>query len=112
MSNGARVALSFVIGLLMTAASPAQVDTLHIPVRHLRIEDGLSQGMVRSILQDRTGFMWFATKDGLNRYDGYTFKVFRHDPQDSTSVRDNHIHKIFEDSKGLLWVGTNSGLDV
>ncbi|MBK8228027.1 MAG: response regulator [Flavobacteriales bacterium] len=112
MSTGARACIAIVACLLAAAASRAQVDTLLIPLRHLSIEDGLSQGMVGSILQDRAGFMWFATKDGLNRYDGYSFKVFRHDPQDSSSVRDNHILKIFEDSKGLLWIGTNSGLDV
>ncbi|MBK8340585.1 MAG: response regulator [Flavobacteriales bacterium] len=112
MSKGVRASIAVVAWLLAVAASRAQVDTLLIPLRHISIEDGLSQGMVGSILQDRTGFMWFATKDGLNRYDGYSFKVFRHDPQDSTSVRDDHILKVFEDSKGLLWVGTNSGLDV
>ena len=90
----------------------AQEDTLVLPFRALTIEDGLSQGMVSSILQDRTGFMWFATKDGLNRYDGYSFRVFRHDPADSTTVRDNTIEAIYEDRSGLLWVGTNSGLDV
>ncbi|MBK9539111.1 MAG: response regulator [Flavobacteriales bacterium] len=113
MSRFLHIAAPMALALLLLARSAgAQVDTLHIPIRHLSIADGLSQGMVGSILQDRTGFMWFATKDGLNRYDGYTFKVFRHDALDSKSVRDNHILKIFEDSKGLLWVGTNSGLDV
>ncbi len=68
--------------------------------------------MVSSIIQDRAGFMWFATKDGLNRYDGYSFRVFRNDPVDSTTVRDNFIQAIHEDRAGLIWVGTNSGLDV
>ncbi len=90
----------------------AQEDTLILPFRALTIEDGLSQGMVSSIIQDRAGFMWFATKDGLNRYDGYSFRVFRNDPADSTTVRDNFIQAIHEDRAGLLWVGTNSGLDV
>ncbi len=90
----------------------AQEDTLILPFRALTIEDGLSQGMVSSIIQDRAGFMWFATKDGLNRYDGFSFRVFRHDPADSTTVRDNFIQVIHEDRAGLLWVGTNSGLDV
>jgi ligand-binding sensor domain-containing protein len=113
MSRFLHIAAPMALALLLLARSAgAQVDTLHIPIRHLSIADGLSQGMVGSILQDRTGFMWFATKDGLNRYDGYTFKVFRHDPQDSMSVRDSHILQVFEDSRGLLWVGTNSGLDV
>jgi len=76
--------------LLIAAGNRAQAqwDTLFLPFRSLTIEDGLSQGMVSSIIQDRAGFMWFATKDGLNRYDGYSFRVFRHDPADSTTVRD------------------------
>jgi signal transduction histidine kinase/CheY-like chemotaxis protein/ligand-binding sensor domain-containing protein len=98
--------------LLAGTGAQAQWDTLHLPFRALTIEDGLSQGMVSSIIQDRAGFMWFATKDGLNRYDGYSFRVFRNDPADSTTVRDNYIQVIYEDRAGLLWVGTNSGLDV
>jgi signal transduction histidine kinase/ligand-binding sensor domain-containing protein/ActR/RegA family two-component response regulator len=98
--------------LLTGSVAQAQWDTLFLPIHALTIEDGLSQGMVSSILQDRAGFMWFATKDGLNRYDGYSFRVFRHDPADSTTVRDNFIKVIYADRAGLLWVGTNSGLDV
>ena len=98
--------------LLAGSGAQAQWDTLYLPFRALTIEDGLSQGMVSSIIQDRAGFMWFATKDGLNRYDGYSFRVFRHDPADSSTVRDNFIQAIHEDRAGLLWVGTNSGLDV
>ncbi|MEZ4740180.1 MAG: two-component regulator propeller domain-containing protein [Flavobacteriales bacterium] len=90
----------------------AQFDTLALPFRAVTIEDGLSQGMVNHITQDRYGFMWFATKDGLNRYDGYDFTVYRHDPEDSTTVRDNFVHAVFEDREGRLWVGTSTGLDL
>jgi signal transduction histidine kinase/ligand-binding sensor domain-containing protein/ActR/RegA family two-component response regulator len=98
--------------LLSTQSVTAQWDTLALPFRALTIEDGLSQGMVNCIIQDKYGFMWFATKDGLNRYDGYTFTVYRHDPQDSTTVRDNFIYTVFEDREGRLWVGTGTGLDL
>ncbi|MCO5274317.1 MAG: ATP-binding protein [Flavobacteriales bacterium] len=98
--------------LLNASTACAQYDTLSLPFQRLTIEDGLAQGMVASIIQDRAGFMWFATKDGLCRYDGYGFKVFRHDPADSTSLRDNYVLKIFEDSHGLLWLGTGTGIDV
>jgi ligand-binding sensor domain-containing protein len=65
--------------------------------------------MVTRILQDRYGFMWFATKDGLNQYDGYHFKIFRHDADDSTSLSDSYVHSMREDSQGRIWVGTASG---
>ncbi|MBK8228062.1 MAG: response regulator [Flavobacteriales bacterium] len=108
-----RVLRSMLLFVLLTGSvAQAQWDTLFLPFRALTIEDGLSQGMVSSIIQDRAGFMWFATKDGLNRYDGYSFRVFRNDPADSTTVRDNFIQAIHEDRAGLIWVGTNSGLDV
>jgi len=107
--------LRFLLALLfLQVLSPAhaQWDTLALPFRALTIEDGLSQGMVNHILQDKYGFMWFATKDGLNRYDGYTFTVFRHDPEDSSTVRNNYIYTLLEDKQGRLWVGTAEGLDL
>jgi signal transduction histidine kinase/ligand-binding sensor domain-containing protein/AraC-like DNA-binding protein len=76
---------------------------------HLTINDGLSQNAVFAILQDSKGFMWFGTKDGLNRYDGYAFKVFQHNPFDSATLSANYITALFEDSRGLIWVGTHSG---
>lgn len=75
----------------------------------LTINDGLSQGLVMRIFQDRYGFMWFATLDGLNRYDGYRFVVYRHDTRDKTSITESYVQTIFEDSKGRLWIGTFSG---
>lgn len=79
----------------------------------LTIQDGLSQGMVNDILRDRFGFMWFATKDGLNCYDGYQFTVFKHDVNDYTSLADNFVKVLFEDAEGRLWIGTSSrGLDL
>ncbi|HSU51598.1 MAG TPA: two-component regulator propeller domain-containing protein [Segetibacter sp.] len=75
----------------------------------LTINDGLSQGMVVRIFQDRYGFMWFATLDGLNRYDGYRFVVYRHDTRDQASITESFVQSIFEDSKGRLWIGTASG---
>ena len=107
--------MALMAALLTAAAVLAQqhrTDTLHLPFQHLSIEDGLSQGMVNAIVQDRYGFMWFGTKDGLNRYDGYTFTVFRQDPEDSTTLRNNYIHALFEDAQGRLWVGTEEGLEL
>jgi len=74
---------------------------------------GLSQGMVFDLLQDREGFIWVATKNGLNRYDGYGFKVFSNDPYNPHSLSSNTIVELFEDSKGRIWAGTeDAGLNI
>jgi ligand-binding sensor domain-containing protein/two-component sensor histidine kinase len=75
---------------------------------HILSENGLSQNTVHSILQDREGFIWFATEDGLNKYDGYNFKVYKNNPQEKNSIPDNFIWTIYEDRSGTLWAGTNS----
>ncbi len=76
---------------------------------HLSIKDGLSQSVVTCIYQDQKGFMWFGTQDGLNKYDGYNFTVYKYVPFDSTSLSDNWIQAISEDENGNLWLGTYSG---
>ena len=76
---------------------------------HISIEQGLSQSTVFSIVQDSTGFMWFATQDGLNRYDGYNCTVYRNDPLDSNSISDIGIRKLYVDQYGNLWIITLSG---
>ncbi len=76
---------------------------------HLTIQDGLSQSTVNDILQDSKGFLWFATDDGLNRYDGYEFTVYKNIPGDSTSISDNSINKLIEDRNGNIWIATKDG---
>ena len=78
--------------------------------RHYQVEQGLSYNSVFGILQDSKGFLWFATKDGLNRFDGYNFKIFRNDPADSTSIGSNVAISIYEDAEHTLWFGTSKGL--
>lgn len=79
----------------------------------LSIQQGLSQGMVYDLCQTSDGFLWVATKDGLNRYDGYNFKVYNHDPFNSFSLAENTVTALFEDSRGWLWIGLDSrGVDL
>ncbi|OQP46266.1 hypothetical protein A4H97_31390 [Niastella yeongjuensis] len=82
------------------------------PLSYLGIEHGLSNNTIRAIYQDRKGFIWFGTYDGLNRYDGYEFKVFRNRFNDTSSLVDNSIHAIQEDASGNVWIGTNTGLSI
>ena len=82
-------------------------DELHFD--HLQVEDGLSQGVVLSVLQDSRGFMWFGTYDGLNRYDGYRFTVWRSDPDDIRSLSSSVVTALAEDSTGRIWIGTAGG---
>jgi diguanylate cyclase (GGDEF)-like protein/PAS domain S-box-containing protein len=78
--------------------------------KHLLSADGLSQNNVFSITQDHDGFIWIATEDGLNRYDGKNFVHYRKNLADSSSVAHNTIRKVFVDNDGVLWVGTKKGL--
>ena len=86
-----------------------QYHTEKMSFQQLTLNDGLSQGMVNQTLQDHYGFMWFATKDGLNQYDGYHFRIFRHDTEDSNSLAESFVQSLLEDSKGRLWAGMASG---
>jgi signal transduction histidine kinase/CheY-like chemotaxis protein len=72
--------------------------------RHLNMEDGLSNNEVYTLLQDKKGYMWVATGDGLDRYDGYGFRIFRHDPNDPASLSGNYVKSMCEDSAGRLWI--------
>jgi signal transduction histidine kinase/CheY-like chemotaxis protein/ligand-binding sensor domain-containing protein/AraC-like DNA-binding protein len=74
------------------------------------IADGLSQGMIYDILQDRDGFLWVATKDGLNRFDGYRFEVFTNDPFDPFSIGNNESVGLFEDKDGNIWITSSGGI--
>ncbi len=82
-----------------------------IQFSHISVEEGLSQSNIACIFQDSTGFMWFGTTDGLNRYDGKKFKVFQHHPHDPRSLTSDNISAICEDKAGKLWFGTGNGLN-
>lgn len=77
----------------------------------LNVKDGLSQSSVLDITKDKQGFMWIATRYGLNRYDGIRFKIYENDPGDSSSLRNNYINRLFRDAQDQIWIGTQEGLD-
>ncbi len=78
-------------------------------VERFSLEEGLSQVTIQAIAQDRLGFLWFGTADGLNRFDGYRFKVFKVDRDNPCSLPSNNIYSLFTDSDGVLWVGARGG---
>ena len=79
-----------------------------IALESIGTAEGLSQGMVNDMVMDENGYLWIATKDGLNRYDGSKMTVFRHDPADSLSLSDDFVFSLCIDTRGQLWVGTQS----
>ncbi|MFK8045725.1 MAG: adenylate/guanylate cyclase domain-containing protein [Crocinitomicaceae bacterium] len=74
------------------------------------IEDGLSQSHITGILQDKYGYIWLSTQDGLNRFNGYKFQVYKNQLNDSTTLPNNYIHSLYQDKKGQIWFGTNRGV--
>ncbi len=81
-------------------------------VKYLGIEYGLSNNYVTAIFQDSHGFMWFGTADGLNRYDGYQFKIYKNQPDNPASLSDNRVTDVIEDRRGMIWVATKKGVSV
>lgn len=95
--------------LLFSCLLPLSAQNLLF--EHLSYEQGLSESNITAILQDRQGFLWIGTSNGLNRYDGYTVIIYRNDPNDSASLSNNAITALYEDESGILWVGTQGGLN-
>lgn len=85
-------------------------DEVNMNFMNISTKDGLSSNTVNAMLKDRYGFMWFATADGLNKFDGKQFTIYRHSFTDPNSISANEISCIYEDQKGNLWIGTTAGL--
>src|SRR5687767_1782870 len=107
-----RKKINFLYALLVCLCLSFSFLDAQTPVTYLGINQGLSNNSVRCILKDHKGFMWFGTFDGLNRYDGYSFRVFRNKVNDSTSLINPFINALNEDKKGNLWIGTRRGLSI
>ncbi len=109
MNHASRAALLLV---LYAAVLPGQEADPGTPLWGQRDRrDGLPHNAVFSILQDRQGFLWVGTNDGLARYDGQHFEVFRHRPGDTTSLANSTVRRLHEDREGRLWIRTEVGLD-
>ncbi|MRG45263.1 histidine kinase [Chitinophaga sp. SYP-B3965] len=96
--------------LLMMLCGIFKVSSQQYTFRHYQVEDGLSHNTVWCAYQDSKGFMWFGTKDGLNRFDGTSFKIFRNNAEDTNSIGNNFIRCLLEDNKKRLWIGTDNGI--
>ena len=118
MIQGDRVSQHrWVLPLVLLAAgwgAYAQVaagGSSNLRFEYLDVQDGLSNSYVSAIVQDPAGFLWFGTKAGLNRYDGYGFKHFSYIPFETDSLSHSQIQTMYVDDNGYLWVGTYGGLN-
>ena len=103
----------FFVGMTLTCGFSLEsfAQPIHDKIiKRYSIKDGLSQAVVNSISQDDKGWMWFATDDGLNRFDGYAFTVFKFDKSGPNQFHDNFVQRLFKDSQGRLWVSSRRGL--
>ncbi len=101
----------FSLLLFLIQTSPLFAVSSESKFEHITNRSGLSQNHVNTIFQDRTGFLWFGTFNGLNRYDGYNFKIFTSTSNDETTLSQNSINVLFQDKAGNIWVGTEQGLN-
>lgn len=90
---------------LLISHSALLAQTHAMRFERISVEQGLSNFTVTSIVQDRQGFLWFGTADGLNKYDGYDFKIYKHDPEDATSLPGQEVNCLLVDRAGTLWIG-------
>jgi ligand-binding sensor domain-containing protein/signal transduction histidine kinase/DNA-binding response OmpR family regulator len=103
---------SILIALLwINFINPSIAQKSVLRFQHYTANQGLSQNMVDCILEDSKGFMWFGTWNGLNRFDGYTFTIFKQNPDERKSLSDNFVYSMCEDHYGNLWIGTANGLN-
>ena len=103
-----RIAISYLIITVLSSAS-SYGQRADYNAANYQIEQGLSQNTINCILQDSRGIIWIGTQDGLNKYDGASFFVYRHDPLNGQSISSNHIADLCEDADGNLWISTLYG---
>jgi ligand-binding sensor domain-containing protein/serine phosphatase RsbU (regulator of sigma subunit) len=97
--------------LLFILSGTSLAQTNEVIFSHYTVDDGISQSSVSCILQDSQGYIWFGTQDGLNRFNGYSFERYYHNPLDTTSISHGWVYAITEDADGNIWIGTRGGLN-
>ncbi|MCV9388956.1 ligand-binding sensor domain-containing protein [Reichenbachiella ulvae] len=100
------------LSLILLFLTPVQAQTNRINFEQFSLTEGLSFSTVNEITQDHRGFVWIATEDGLNRYDGTTFRIYRSTKGDSTTIGNNGVNAVYEDPFERLWVGTTGELSL
>lgn len=108
---GSTKLLALGLAIFMCAIQPASAQAPKLKFSHINSFQGLSNSTVETIYQDHRGFIWFGTRDGLNRYDGYQMTVFKNNPTNTSSISDDYIRCLYEDSDHQLWIGTSNGLN-
>jgi signal transduction histidine kinase/ligand-binding sensor domain-containing protein len=112
MKNNYQKIFSYIIclAILVSSLSSLSYAQRNYLFENISVPDGLSNSNVNYIYQDSNGFLWLSTADGLNRYDGNNIKVFKNDPNDSTTIPTNDCYAIAEDADGFLWVGVSNNV--
>lgn len=98
------------LAITLILVQPTSLQAAGFTFRHYEMKHGLSSNTVYGIIQDKEGYIWIGTDDGLNRFDGREFKVFRASGREPGSILGNHIYSLFQDKDGMIWVGTDRGL--
>lgn len=101
------VFLSVFISVFITKAQPSQIN-----FKRYTINEGLSQNTVYALLEDREGIIWIGTEDGLNKFDGYDFTIYKHENRKPHSISHNQVNALYEDKAGKIWIGTSDGLNI
>ncbi len=99
--------MTMLLTIYLSFPIPAQIK--NVTFEHITMEEGISQSTVLAVTQDQEGYLWLGTQEGLNRYDGYGFTVYKYDPFDNGSLSDNWITCLLTDREGNLWIGTSAG---
>src|SRR6201996_2815248 len=105
-----RLKTKVLVLLTIVAVSSLRLDAQPYYFSHYQVESGLSNNSVECSIQDNDGFLWFGTVNGLNRFDGDTFKVFNNNPIDSNNIGSNFVRCLYNDNHGVIWIGTDKGV--